>query len=272
MNEAGTSSALRAALDLRAPGRTASYGAAAEQMGELSLPPGEGPHPVVVALHGGFWRARYSRKHLRPLCALIARRGWAVWNLEYRRVGRGQGGGWPATFADVAAGIDALAGLDAPLDLARVVAIGHSAGGHLALWAAARPGLPAAGPGAGPQVRVRAVAALAAASNLVATRSLVDPGGAVHDLMGYTPEEAPDDRFELANPIRRLPLGVPVLLVHGVDDRTVSVKRSREFAAAAAAAGDADVVLREVPGDHRPVVDPRRAQSVVGPEWLDRFR
>jgi acetyl esterase/lipase len=268
----GTSSTPRAVLDLRGPGRSSSYGDAPEQMGELYLPPGAGPHPVVVALHGGFWRAKYSRKHLRPLCALIARRGWAVWNLEYRRVGKGQGGGWPATFADVAAGIDALAGLDAPLDLERVVAIGHSAGGHLALWAAARPGLPAGAPGAAPQVRVRAVAALAAASNLVATRSFVDPGGAVHDLMGVTPEAAPDDRFALANPFQRLPLGIPVLLVHGVEDSTVRVQRSRDFAEAAAAAGDADVTVREVPGEHRAVVDPRCEQSLAGPDWLERFR
>jgi acetyl esterase/lipase len=267
----GTSSTLRAALDLRAPRRRASYGPASVQLGELFLPGGAGPHPVVVALHGGFWRARYSRKHVRPLCALIARRGWAVWNLEYRRVGRGQGGGWPATFADVAAGIDALADLDFDLDLDRVVATGHSAGGHLALWAAARPGLPASAPGAGPRVTVRAVAALAAASNLEATRSLLETGGAVHDLMGFTPEDAPDDRFELGNPIRRLPLGVPVLLVHGTADDTVPVRRSRDWVTAASAMGD-EVELREVPGDHREVVDPRRPQSLVGPEWLDGFR
>lgn len=272
MSGGGTSSTLRAALDLRSPGRTAPYGPAPEQTGELYLPAGDGPHPVVIALHGGFWRPKYSRKHLRPLCALIARRGWAVWNLEYRRVGPEQGGGWPGTFADVAAGIDALATLDAPVDLTRVVATGHSAGGHLALWAAARPGLPAAAPGAAPKIRVGAVAALAAASNLEANRSFLEPGGAVHNLMGVTPEDAPDDRFALGNPFRRLPLGVPVLMVHGVDDTTVKVERSRQWVEAALAAGDTDVALHEVPGDHREVVDPRRPQSLVGPGWLDRFR
>src|SRR2546423_15709440 len=93
---------------------------------------------------------------MRPLCALLARHGWAAWNVDYRRVGRGEGGGWPATFADVAAAVDHLADLDAPLDLTRVAAVGHSAGGHLALWAAARPGLPSRAPGARPRGPVSA--------------------------------------------------------------------------------------------------------------------
>jgi acetyl esterase/lipase len=103
---------------------------------------------VAVLLHGGFWRARYDLRLEDPLIADLTKRGWATWNLEYRRLGPLSRGGWPATLEDVAAGIDHLGRIDEPLDLARVVAIGHSAGGQLALWAAARRDLPAGAPGA----------------------------------------------------------------------------------------------------------------------------
>ncbi|MDQ2827153.1 MAG: alpha/beta hydrolase, partial [Actinomycetota bacterium] len=102
------------------------------QSGELFLPGGAGPHPVVVVLHGGFWQAMFGRRLMDKVSADLAGAGWAAWNLEYRRVG--MGGGWPATFDDVAAGIDALAGVRG-LDLSRVTTLGHSAGGQLALWA-----------------------------------------------------------------------------------------------------------------------------------------
>jgi acetyl esterase/lipase len=114
------------------------------------------PWPVAVLIHGGFWRARYSLRLEDRLAADLAGRGWGVWNLEYRRLGRLSCGGWPATFEDIAAGIDHLGKLEEPLDPARVVAIGHSAGGQLALWAAARPGLPAGAPGADPSCGWRA--------------------------------------------------------------------------------------------------------------------
>jgi acetyl esterase/lipase len=267
-------STLRALLDLRPPRRRETYGGHPQQRAELHLPDGDGPHPVVVVLHGGFWRARRSLRYMRPLCADLARHGWAAWNVEYRRVGRGEGGGWPATFADVAAAIDHLAQLDAPLDLTRVAAVGHSAGGQLALWAASRPAggrvrpspLP---PGGEPRVALTAVAALAAPSNLEATPDLYAPGGAVFDLMGCTPADAPDDRYGAANPIRRVPLGVPILLLHGDADETVPPARSREFAAAAREAGD-DVSLVEPPGaGHRAVVDPRGREWAEVPRWLD---
>jgi acetyl esterase/lipase len=189
---------------------------------------------------------------MRPLCADLARHGWAAWNVDYRRVGRGEGGGWPATFDDVLAAVDHLTQLEAPLDATRIAAVGHSAGGHLALWLAAERSLP--------------VAALAAVSDLEATTDLYAPGGAVRDLMRCAPEDAPDDRYAQANPIRRLPLGVPILLLHGDADETVPVRRSRDFAAAARAAGD-EVTLVDPPGaGHRTIVDPRR------PEWAEVVR
>ena len=142
-------SRLRLILDfLRTRGHTYRYGPDRSQRGELHLPSGPGPHPVMLLLHGGSWRKRYGIVVMRGLAADLLRRGWAVWNIEYRRLGAG--GGWPATFEYVAAAVDHLAEIDAPLDMARVSLLGHSAGGHLALWAAGRDRLPQGAPGADP--------------------------------------------------------------------------------------------------------------------------
>ena len=117
-----------------------AYGPHRDQWGDLLLPPipaEEGPFPVCVLLHGGNWQAVHGADQMEALARDLQRRGWAAWNLEYRRVGPTSGGGWPQTGDDVLAGIDALATLDAPLDLGRVVIVGFSSGGQLALWAAA---------------------------------------------------------------------------------------------------------------------------------------
>jgi acetyl esterase/lipase len=218
-----------------------------------------------VVLHGGHWRTRYGKLIMRPLARDLARRGWAAWNLEYRRLGTGRhgGGGWPATFEDVAAGIDHLPVLaDALLDLTRVVGVGHSAGGQLALWAAARPGLPAGAPGAGPRVRLRAVVALAAVSDLERA------GTVAHELLGGTLAEVPG-RFAQADPVRRVPLGVSTLLVHPADDATVSVQRSRAYAAAARAAGDDIELVESASGGHRAPIDPGSEAWQAAARWLE---
>ena len=163
-----------------------------------------------MLIHGGFWRARYHLRLEDQLVADLAGRGWAAWNLEYRRLGWRSRGGWPATFEDVAAGIDLLGRLDESLDLARVIAIGHSAGGHLALWAAARRGLPAAAPGSDPRIRLAGAVSQAGVVDLREAARLGLSRRAAESLLGGSPIKLPA-RYDLASPIERLPLGVPQL-------------------------------------------------------------
>jgi acetyl esterase/lipase len=252
-------------------GRTHSYGSDRSQRGDLHLPAGSGPHPVIVLIHGGSWRKRYGRNVMRSLAADLVRRGWAVWNIEYRRVGNG--GGWPMTFADVGAAIDHLDGLHPSLDMARVDVLGHSAGGHLALWAAGRHGLPSGAPGASgdrPRVTLRRAISMAGVCDLAgAYRDW--GGGAVRALMGGSPERLPD-RYAVGDPLRRVPLRIPALLVHGVLDETVSVRLSRNYEQAASSAG-ARVELVEIDGEdgrHRAHIDPRGATWAPVIRWLER--
>jgi acetyl esterase/lipase len=255
-----------------------AYGVYRAQFGELFRPAAHGPHPVAVVIHGGFWRARFGRKLMRAVSEDLADHGWAAWNLEYRRIG--DGGGWPNTFEDVAEAIDHLVELAPPgaghpvqgepgaLDLSRVVAIGHSAGGHLAAWAAVRPRLPDGAPGARPRVRVMAAIAQAGVVDLRLAWQWRLSNGVVRDLLGGLPEERAE-RYEVASPAQRVPLGVPTLLVHGAEDDIVPPAMSRRFAEAARAAGDrCDVVVVEGE-DHFGHLDPanRLWREAVG--WLD---
>jgi acetyl esterase/lipase len=198
------------------------YGPAPSQFGELFRPVSGGQRPVAVVLHGGFWKAQYGRRLMHAVCADLAARGWAAWNLEYRRLGLGNGGGWPATLDDVAAGIDHLARLEG-LDRSRVVAIGHSAGGHLAAWAATRES---------PEVPVTAVVSQAGVLDLARAWELRLSKGVVRRFLGGTPQEVPD-RYAAASPAQRLPLTAPALLTHGALDDTVPLAMSEHFAAAA---------------------------------------
>ena len=254
----------RIALSALARPARHAFGPDPSQVADLHVPAGPGPFPVAVLLHGGYWQPRYGKLVMRPVAADLARRGFAAWNVEYRRLGtgRGGGGGWPATFEDVAAGIDALAGLGDPrLDLERVGVVGHSAGGQLALWAAGRPGLPAGAPGTAPRVGLRVAVALAPVSDLAAA------GGIARALMGGGPGDVPE-RYRQADPVRRVPLPLPVLLVHAADDATVSVARSREYARLAVAQGG-DVALVEPPtGGHRAPIDPTTPAWAAAAEWL----
>lgn len=228
------------------------YGEDPAQFGELWLPDGPAAGTVVV-IHGGFWRARYDLALGRPLAADLAARGYAAWNLEYRRAGAG--GGWPATFADVAAGIDLLATL--PADSARVVAVGHSAGGHLAAWAAGRGKLPPGAPGAGPAVAVTGVISQAGVLALADCARERVGGTAAPDLMGGGPGELPEE-YRLADPIAAVPVPAPVVCLHSRADEAVPYSYSERYVAAATAAGG-DARLLELSGDHFTLIDPASA-------------
>lgn len=234
------------------------YGSNALQFGDLRLPHGSGPHPVAVVIHGGFWRAQYDLAHIGHLCAALTAAGFATWNIEYRRIGN-QGGGWPGTFQDVAAAADYLRKLAPSYDLAldRVVTVGHSAGGHLALWLAARHRIPA---GDELYVRdplaVRAAVPLAAVSDLTLAWALRLRDGIVQVLMGGTPEEEPD-RYYAASPAALLPLGLPQTLIHGTGDESVPYVMSERYARTAQEAGD-HVTFLTLPGaGHFALIDPR---------------
>jgi acetyl esterase/lipase len=230
------------------------YGSHRRQRADLYLPEGDGPFPVAVAVHGGYWQARYTKRLEKPVAVDLTRRGVAVWNIEYRCLGRGQGGGWPTTFDDVAAAVDQLAKLDDPrLDLERGVTVfGHSAGGQLALWAAARKDS---------AVRVAHVCAQAAVCDMASA------GSAARALMGGGPDEVPE-RYAKGDPMQLVPLGIPTLLIHGAEDETVPVKRSRRFAEAARAAGDEVELIEPNPGGHRTHVDPRSEAWAIAARWI----
>ena len=249
----------RIALSLLRPGRHHSLGEDPSQVAELHLPRGRGPFPVAVVLHGGYWQTRYGKLVTRPVALDLAGRGWAAWNLEYRRLGaaRGGGGGWPMTFEDVARGIDALAALDAPVDLSRVVLIGHSAGGQLALWAARRAELPPGAVGTAPAVTPAAVVALAPVTDLVRARVHAE------QLLGGTAEQHPD-RWAQADPVRAGRPPVPALVVHPTGDETVPVARSRTYAERTG------VELVETGGAHRDPIDPTSAAWQAAVAWLEQ--
>ena len=228
-------------------GSRVAYGRSGPQFGELALPEGPGPHPVAVLLHGGFWLAAYDLSLMSPLAAALAHEGIAAWNVEYRRVGD-VGGGWPGTFEDVAAATDHLRALASarPLDLGRTVAIGHSAGGHLALWLAARHRI---GERASPLYAARPLAlrgAVSLAGVCDLRRASALGFAAVDRLMGGAPDAVPA-RYAAGSPAELLPLGVRQVLIHGTDDHVVPFSFSEEYRAAAVARGD-DVALVPLPG------------------------
>jgi acetyl esterase/lipase len=241
------------------------YGGDPAQFGELWLPEGAAAGTVVV-IHGGFWRARYDLSLGRPLGADLAARGYAAWNLEYRRAQAG--GGWPETFEDVAAGIDLLATL--PVDTSKVVAVGHSAGGHLSAWAAGRaklppgaPGAPAGGDPGRAGGRRRAFVAVTGVVSQAGVLALADcarervGGTAALDLMGAGPDELQAE-YRLADPIAAVPLDAPVLCLHSRGDADVPYSYSERYVAAATAAGGR-ATLTETHGDHLTLIDPASA-------------
>lgn len=222
------------------------YGNDPLQFGDLRLPQGKGPHPVVIVIHGGCWYSEYDLKHIASLSTALTRMGVATWSLEYRRIGNA-GGGWPGTFEDVARGADFLRVLARtyPLDLRRVVVIGHSSGGQLALWLASRRHLPKDSPlYLSEPLPLEGVVSLAGITDLRAFRPSC--GDAVTKLLGGSPEEMPL-RYQQTSPIELLPLRVRQRLIHGLLDEIVPLKQSRDYEVAARRRGD-DVRLITVEG------------------------
>lgn len=199
------------------PTATVSYGPAALQVADLRLPVGKGPFPVAIIMHGGCWQASVdNRSGIAGFAEALTRRGFATWNIDYRRVGDA-GGGWPGTFEDIAAAEDKLADVATKyrLDLTRVIIVGHSAGAHLALWAASRAKLPA--PWNTPRVRPVAVAAIdgpGALAPFVGVDAEVCGKPVIVPLMGGTPQERPTE-YRIASPMDNLPLGPRQLLIKG---------------------------------------------------------
>lgn len=233
-----------------------AYGPDPSNFGDLRLPPQTGPHPVVVVIHGGFWRARYDLEHIGYLCGALTHHGMATWNIEYRRLGN-VGGGWPGTFIDVAAATSYLRAL-APiyhLDLGRVIAMGHSAGGHLALWlgglARVSPDSPIYSPNPLP---LKASISLAGVSDLRMASEWDLSAGVTQEFIG-APGQHPE-RYAAASPAELLPLGIPQFLLHGTEDQNVPFEMSRHYAETARAKGDAAELI-SFPGlGHFEFIDP----------------
>jgi acetyl esterase/lipase len=211
------------------------------QFGVLRIPATAGPHPVAIVLHGGCWLAQFDHRHVEALAQALTARGVATWVLEYRRLGNA-GGGWPGTFLDVARGADWLreAAPRHGLDVERVVAVGHSAGGHLALWLAARAHLAAGDELHLPQpLRLAGVVALAAIADLASySQGAGSCNAAVVELMGGRPDERAE-RYAQGNPFQLLAGAAPLRLVHGVRDTIVPAAQSERLAAATRARGGA---------------------------------
>ncbi|MFF4170262.1 alpha/beta hydrolase family protein [Streptomyces sp. NPDC001744] len=262
-----------------APDASAAYGDHPDQVVDFYAPrDGRVRAPLVVALHGGAWRAPYDRRHLSPFADFLARRGFAVASVEYRRGGTlpRQGGAapvagrWPETFDDVAAALDAVPELAAAhlpgADPGRTVLTGHSAGGHLALWAAARHVLPAGSPWRLPAPPpLRGVVALAPIAHFGRAVELGVCGGAVTELLGGP--GAYEERAARADPARLLPTGIATTVVQGREDVVVPHAVADAFAEAAAEAGETvGLTLLEEAG-HFPLIDPSAdACAVVAEE------
>lgn len=246
------------------PDHRLAYGKDSSQYGELRVPPGGGPHPVVVLVHGGCFKAAYATaSDLAPMADALEADGIATWNIEYRRVGQ-PGGGWPGTYQDVGRAVDHLRELARPyhLDLGRVVIAGHSAGGHLAMWAAGRARLPEGSPlQVARPLPLRGVVDLAGPLDMTANIEGYETlcrDSVVRSLLGGTPDAVPD-RYAQVSPIRLLPLGIPQVLVAGTHEEFVPLPLMEAYAEAAERAGDR-VALALIPAaGHFDIASPRSA-------------
>lgn len=255
------------------------YGSDPSQFGDLWLPAATSGQllPLVVFFHGGWWKSEYDLGYAGFLCDALKKRGIACWSVEYRRVGS-TGGGWPATFHDAASGFEFAATLARafPLDLNRVITLGHSAGGHLAFWIAGRHHIDSASAIYNPRPRLplRGALALAGAVDLGLTIDLAGDGlfahdrDEVHNLMGGTPRQFPE-RYKAGGPAVLLPFNIPQVLLQGTDDDQIPPDLPTRWAASAKQAGDTVAVTMIPNADHFSVVDP---ESHAWPTVLSSIR
>ena len=259
------------------------YGPNEFQFGDLWLPmsAAKSPLPLAVFVHGGWWKSEYDLRHAGHLCAALKSAGVAMWSIEYRRVGS-TGGGWPMTFQDVAAGCDHVTTLakSFPLDLNRVIAMGHSAGGHLAFLLGGRHHVSEASPIYQPRPRValRGVIALAGAVDLRLTCDLSGYFTFAHDkhevynLMGGSPAEF-QDRYRAGSTRDLLPLGLPQVLIQGSEDDQIPPEMPGRWAELARHQGDAVTITMIPLADHLDVIDPQsKAWATVQSEVLTMLR
>ena len=236
------------------------YGNHPSQFGVLRIPEFSGPSPVVITIHGGFWQSKYGLEENTPLDEDLTRRGFATWNIEYRRVGE-DGGGWPGTFIDVSDAVNHLTQLGERfrLDLSRVVILGHSAGGQLALWLASRINRVQTDEiGNALLIPIRSVISLAGVLDLRKMWGIHEEkeiSSPVASFLGGAPQEV-SERYKLASPIELLPLKVEQVLIHGELDHHVPVDLSIEYHRSAIEQGD-KVRLIVLPGvEHFKLIDP----------------
>lgn len=220
-----------------------SYGMEEHQFGDLRLPSGAGPHPVAILIHGGCWKADFATLgDLAPMADALKAEGIATWNIEYRRLSQ-SGSGWPGTYLDISKGVEYLRSIAAhkKLDLTRVIVIGHSAGGHLAMWVAARSRLSS---GSALYVKdplaIRGVIDLAGTGDMEAFIQFEQHGcngAVVEEMLGGKPVDVPE-RYAQVSAIRMLPLGIPQVLIWGRDDDIAPISLGEKYTLAAKQAGD----------------------------------
>ena len=261
------------------------YGPEPLQFGDLYLPNSPGTHPIIILIHGGYWRARYGLDLMNGLAEDLAQRGYIAWNIEYRRVGD-PGGGWPGTLLDVALATDYIRTL-APtyaVNLQRVIPIGHSAGGHLAFWLAARPRIPLFAPnspligsqqpndkeGIATPLALAGAISLAGVVDLAMAWRLNLSNGAVVELLGGSITDVPE-RYAAASPAAMLPLGVPQVLIHGTHDENAPLQVSQSYAKAARAVNDPVTYIELAGIDHFDVIDPHSNAWAITTNELEKL-
>ncbi len=246
------------------PSAKVQYGAAPQQYAELRLPAGKGPFPVVVVIHGGCWIQYATTQYTSHLASALTKEGWATWNLECRRAHE-DGGGWPGTFLDTAHGVDALrdAAGKYSLDLGRVVVLGHSAGGQLALWSAGRRRVPRESEiHTDNPLPLRGAVSLAGVADMraYADRGPRDCVAGELRVMGGTPAQQPA-RYAVASPAELLPLGTPQVLVWGERDSIVPERLFEDYEKRAKQAGDPLEIVRVKDAGHHELC------SAEAPGW-----